>query len=393
MWTQQLSGVSRQSLSYERFVYRESDVDNVWAVSLYPTVLMNCKIIIDKAAEEGSPHYAGVAKVLTAYTLGVMTDVWGDIPYSQAFQGSKELTPAFDTQEQIYAAIDELLDDAITDLAAQTSTLSPGSSDLMYAGDLGMWTKAACTIRARYALHLTKKDSIDASNKALQHLANGFGSNAEDLEFVFGSNNLEENPTYQFDRDRGDIRVGAKIVDMMNTTGDPRLPFYAAPDENGAYTGAGPGSANGSASWIGPGFASPTSPVPFISYTELLYIKAEALLKTGDNAGAIAAYNDALQASLEKHGVFDQTWFDANKFTGATIDLATIIWGKYVSLFMQPEVFVDMRRTDLLQTLTIPTAATLSEFPRRWPYATSEKTYNTANVPSVSLTSKLWWDQ
>lgn len=394
MWTQQLSGVARQSLTYERFVYREADVNNVWYYALYPSALMNCKIIIDKANEEGSPHYAGIAKVLTAYTLGVMTDLWGDLPYSEAFQGAENLTPGFDTQEQIYATINNLLDDAINnDLIAGSSTMSPGDDDLMYGGDLGMWIKAAWTIKARYAIHLSKKNGNSAYTNALQYLANGFADNAEDLEFVFGSNNLEENPTYQFDRDRGDIRCGAKLIDMMNANNDPRLPLYAAPDDNGAFVGAAPGSGNGGASWIGPGFASANSPVPFISYAELLYIKAEALLQTGDNPGAITAYNNALQASLEKNGVFDQTWFDANKFTGATIDLATIIWGKYVSLFLQPEVYVDLRRTDLIETLTIPNAATLSQFPRRWPYASSEKTYNAANVPSVSLTTKLWWDQ
>ena len=397
MWVQHLSGVSRQSLSYERFTYRDSDVNNLWYYALYPSALMNCHIIIQKAAEEGSPHYAGVAKVLMAYTLGIMTDVWGDLPYSEAFQGADQLKPAFDSQAQIYAAIHTLLDEAMADLQVEEegSVMSPGSDDLMYGGDRDLWLKAAYSIKARYSLHLSKKNGNAAYTDALEYLANGFTDNSENLVFHFGSNNLEENPTYQFDRDRGDIRIGAKIVDMMAANNDPRMAHYFAPDDEGGFSGSPPGGAILSASAVGPYYASANSPVPFMTYVELLYIKAEALLETGDNAGAIEAYNQALEASLNKFGVFDQAWYDANKFTGATIDLETIMWGKYVSLFLQPEVYVDMRRTNMMNTdyFTLPDDASLSTFPRRWPYASSEKAYNGANVPGVSLTDRLWWDE
>lgn len=391
MWIQQLSGAARQSLTYEKFVYREQDVNNVWYYALYPTALMNCHIIIEKAGEEGSPHYAGVAKILKAYIIGVMTDVWGDLPMSQAFQGGDNLSPGFDSQETLYNTIQSLCDEGISDVQAGSSTMSPGGDDLFYGGDMGLWVKAAWSIKARYALHLSKRNA-NAYSDALQYLANGFTSNGEDMEFWFGSNNLEEHPTYQFDRDRGDIRVGEKLANMLINANDPRLPQFLGTDDNGGYSGTPPGSGELGTSWVGPYYGSPNSPVPFITYVELLYIKAEALDTLGDDAGAIQAYNDALEASLNKIGVFDQAWFDANRFTGATIDLPTIIWGKYVSMFMQPEVYVDLRRTELLQTLALPDGATLSSHPRRWPYASSEKTYNGGNVPSVFLTSRLWWD-
>ena len=392
MWTQQISGISRQSLTFERYVYKDSDVNNMWRFGFYSHTLMNCNLIIDKAGE--SPHYAGVAKVLTAYTLGIMTDIWGDLPYSDAFQGSANLKPAFDSQQSIYETIQSLLDDAINnDLVAQVSVLSPADNDMIYGGDLSLWIKAAWSIKARYALHLSKINDNQAYQDALTYLANGITDNAEDFEFVFGSNNLEENPAYQFARDRDDIRIGEAIVNGMLASNDPRLPFYATGDTGGAYRGAPPGSGDGTTSGIGPYFASANSPVSMISNMELLYVKAEALLQTGDNAGAITAYNDALEASLNKIGVFDQAWFDTTKFTGATIDLETIMWGKYNALFLSPEIFVDFRRNNMLEDLPDVQAASSTQKPRRFPYPSSEKAYNGANVPSnISLFKRLWWD-
>jgi hypothetical protein len=394
MWIQQLSGVDRQSATIENFVFREADVNNTWYFAMYSGGLMDISTLIKKANEEGSPHYSGVGRVLMAYTLGIMTDLFGDIPYSEAFLGAENLTPIYDTQEAIYQSIMDLCDQALIDLVADESLNSPDADDLMYGGDLQMWQKAAYSVKARYALH-SSKISSSAYTNALGYLANGISDNGGNLQFNFGPGGLEENPMYQFDLERSDIRCGKKLIDLMYNGGvmDPRLPQYAMEDADGGYSGSAPGANENGASFLGPAFADAAAPVYFLTYAEMAFIKAECLFKTGDASGAATAYNDGLKASLEQFGVFDQVWYDAN-ILGADLTFEQITWGKYIACAFQSESFVDLRRTNMLNTthLDLPANHTLAEWPRRFPYPTSERNYNSENVPNVTLTTRMWWD-
>src|SRR5919202_1701842 len=63
-----------------------NELDGEWS-NLFSTCLNNLKVLNDKATSSGKTNYAGISKVLTAYCLGFATDLWGDIPYSQALQG------------------------------------------------------------------------------------------------------------------------------------------------------------------------------------------------------------------------------------------------------------------------------------------------------------------
>lgn len=391
MWMQQISGVSRQALTYERFNFTEADVNNVWKWGLYSAPLMNLKIIMDKAVESNSPHFGGVAKVLMALSIGNMTDVWNDIPYSEAFMGNENLTPKFDNQQTIYATINTLLDGAISDLGSATSDIAL-DGDIIYGNDVNKWMKAAYVLKARMALHLAKKNGYAPVITALAGA--GFTSNSDDLEVPFGAGSpLENNPKFQFDQQRGDIRMGKFLIDEMIAMGDPRLPLYATANA-GVYSGSAPGAGDIAASDMGDYYASANSDVNLLSYVEYKFIEAEAKFMTNDLVGAATAHNDAVMASLNKHGVAgDSATFEtmyANE-DQTTITLDKIIMQKYVALFMSVETWSDWRRTGI-PTLALPANAVFNEIPRRYPYPTSEKIYNTANVPSVILTNHVWWD-
>ena len=156
LWMQQFDGVARQSFTETRYQLTPADVNNVFD-DIYSEILINCKIIIDQA-EGSSPHFSGVAKVLTALSLGVATDLFGDIPYSEALQGSDNLTPAYDSQESIYQTIFSLLDSAISDLS-QSDNVFPLAGDLMYDGDVSKWIKAAYSLKARHYIQLSNKSA------------------------------------------------------------------------------------------------------------------------------------------------------------------------------------------------------------------------------------------
>ncbi|HKK11695.1 MAG TPA: SusD/RagB family nutrient-binding outer membrane lipoprotein, partial [Flavobacteriaceae bacterium] len=258
IWMQQFDGVDRQSYTTGRYQMNAGDTGNLWS-SIYSEDLVNAKIIIDKAGTEGSesPNYAGVAKVLTAATLGMTSDLFGDIPYSDALQGSANLTPVYDSQESIYNSIFSLLDDAVVDLNS-TSNAFDLAGDVCYDGVASKWKKAAYSIKARHLLQLSEVNGDAAYTDALAAAAQGFTSNADDLKVPFDTN--DNNPIYQFMAQRTDIRMGSTFVDMLKADDDPRLPFYAAKDADGNYTGSVINSQNANASFPGDYVAGKSAP-------------------------------------------------------------------------------------------------------------------------------------
>lgn len=388
--TQHHSGVDRQHMSfYENYAFTESDVDNYWQ-AMYTIVMNNANILIKKAEAQNSPHYAGVARILLAYAIGNITDAFGDAPFSDALKGEQNTTPRYDSQQQIYLTIGQLLDQAMQDLDAQ-SVLSPGSDDYFYGGDRAKWKKAAWALRARYAIHLTKRDAAQSSNAALAAIANSFSSNSDDLVLRFGESQTNYNPLYAFVQERNDIRIAPYFTDLLNRLQDPRRPMIGATPKTA--TDSIPANDD-----LGAFYASINSPVVLLSYAELKFIEAEARLRTGDLSGAKNAYVDAIRASMAWYGVADA---DAAAYLAnpavvpaGDITLEHIMTQKYIALYTQFETWTDWRRTNF-PTLT-PMMG--NRIPRRFPLPQSERLFNGANIPAGSTSADwkfapMWWDE
>lgn len=390
-WMQQLAGLQSQAYDVDVYNFSESDVTTPWSWNLYSPGMINLKILLNKAEATGSPHYAGVAKVLMAYHLGVTTDHWGDIPYSDALRGSENhYKSAYDTQEEIYASIFTMLNEAITDLNAATSLFSPDVEDIIYAGDLDKWKKTAYALKARYNLHLAKRKGSAAYSDALAALANAYTSNNDDFVVVFGSAYNNSNPIYQSEQERpGYYSANSTYMNLLNSTGDPRRIAYF--DGN---TGSVSGVPNPSAAVISPAYSSANSPVSLISYSEIKFIEAEARYKiNASDPLAADAYNEGLKASLQREGVYgDGTWYNAHKVDAASITLEKIMTQKYLSSFLQIETWTDWRRTGF-PVLTLATGAMINQIPRRYPYPDDERLYNGENMPAgLTITDHVWWD-
>lgn len=392
MWMQQFDGVVRQSLNQAQYTYLPADINNTWT-SMYTEIFMNSKVLIDKAENtEGkvSPYYAGIGKVITATTLGIATDVFGDMPFSEALNGNTNvLTPTYDSQESLYGVLNSTLDAAIADFSATANAVAV-AGDVIYAGNVAKWKKAAYSIKARHALQLGAVNGNAAYTAALDAAANGFASNADDYQVPW--ENANHNPIFQFMEQRTDIRMGATMVDMMKLTNDPRIPFYCAKDGNGAYNGSVIGSLNENASKPGAYIAGATASTVIMSYAELKFIQAEANFRLGNTAAAQAAFEAAVAASVLKvTGSANATWLAAN-ITGVSVTLDLIMKQKYIATFGTNQAYADYRRTGL-PAITPHPDGVLPAIPTRFPYAQSEINYNSANVPSVQISDKLWWDR
>jgi hypothetical protein len=385
---QQINGVARQSAGESKYILSPTDVDDLWR-RMYYQPMMDANKIIEKAKAQSSPHYAGVAKVCMAMCLGTMTNLFGDMPYSQAFKGDEAvLNPAFDTQQQIYTTIDTLLSQAIRDLGVPTAdNIIALSGDLIYTNNKASWIKAAYALRARYALY--RKDYANA----LTYTNNSFLA-TDKFVVTFGTTNAEANPMYQFATVSSyapDIKMCKTFIDMLNATTDPRRTFYAKLLGT-LYVGTPAGSEDANASGLGTYNNSASAPVVLSSYAEMQFIKAECYMKQAvpDPVSAVAAYKAAVAASvLAVTAAANTTWLNTyiNAETSATITLKKIIEQKYLAMYSTVVPFDDYRRTGFPVLTPVAGAGAI---PARFPYPQTEVSYNNNTPAIIDSNQKLW---
>ena len=162
---QHFKGADAQPEAYNNYQLDETVLDTYWRTGLYVGAMKDANIIMGKGSEKNTPHHSGVAKILMAYNLGIATSFWGDVPYSAAFDENNNKA-TYDTQEEIYQTIQDLLEDAISDLNLPTGDIALGGEDLIYNGNVALWIGTARALKARFYMHLVKRDP-GASDKAL----------------------------------------------------------------------------------------------------------------------------------------------------------------------------------------------------------------------------------
>lgn len=424
--------------------HAETTSAGVWN-DIYLRSMTNLKQVEIKANDLNATHYKGIVHVLMAINLGLATDSWGDVPYSQAFQASANLVPAYDSQQSIYVEINNLLTTGIAELSGtDASAYQPAADDLIYQGNLSKWIKAAYTLKARFAMHLSKVNGSAATATAvLSDLANGFTSNAEDFQLVYNDRNL--NPWYQsqLGLNTGNFSyfISKYFISNMNgvnypflsvVTMDPRMlkivdirnypnPTASStnPDPNvvanykGSVNGSGGTGANARIG-IDYFYSKSTSPVVLISYSEAQFLRAEAefLLaggtptSIGTSAAANTAYLAGIGANMDKLGVTtaQKTAYlaDASVNLGvAGLGLKNIMREKFTTLFLTTESFNDQRRynfsTNVFPGLALPLntpAINGGAWVRRLQYPFVELNTNPANynLNKKTMVTPVWWD-
>lgn len=396
---QQIAGSANQSAVIGQYNITEGDINTAWS-NMYRGSMNACLDVI-ALTEENSPHMSGVAKVVLALTLGNVTDVWGDVPWTEALQGSDNLTPAYDNQEFIYTEIQRLLDEAIVELSAAESAESPSANnDRFYGGNLDNWIAAAYTAKAKYYNNLSEVNASQSASDALNAIDNGFTSVDQDMAFDFVSTQNGQNPIGAFFTVQrvGDASMGEFYVNEL--MGDPRLTILVGQDGSGNYTGAPAGSAE-SASGLGTFYSTLSAPTFVLTYAEAKFIEAEAALRANNLTRAQTAFEEGIQASMDQYGVDPvaaANYITANGTLSGNA-LEDIITEKYISLFLNPQVWTDWRRTGFPNISPAANNVTNNEIPVKFPYPQQERTYNGANVNAASggqpqaIDINVWWDQ
>ena len=392
IFTQQLTGTADgQFGAMNLYTIAESSYENSWDV-LYTNAMTNTKIIIDDYGVE-NPYYEGMAQVLMSINLAVLTDFWGDVPFSDALDAlNGSFSPTFDSQEEVYKSIQDLLTAAIENFeqAASANAVLPGADDLIFGGDVEKWKAAAFLLKARYYLRLSETGGNNLTD-ALDALTKSQVTDASfDMPITFDGGSTSTNQYYDFEVQRANYLVLNKFfIDLLQNANDPRLPFYATTDPSGGYSGTDRDDINTtSVSNIGTYIASPTATRYIVSFEEAKFMEAELKMRAMDQQGAEDALRAALEASLTKVvGTVDNSFVDGI-VNGATLE--DIINQKYIALFTYMEPYHDYRRTGF-PSITPVTGFT--EVPLRIPVPTSERNTN-PNIPATQgIFVPVWWDQ
>jgi hypothetical protein len=419
----------------DMYLLRPGTIETMWQVA-YAHSLKDWQAIIDKGQETGLVNHEATGRTMKAFGFHVVTDVWGNVPYSQALKGDSDeqvTTPAYDTQESIYTSM-------AAELATAASMFNPnargwGAEDLIYGGDMAAWARFANSLRLRLGMRMAYAAPAQARQvveAAASHGAGLITSNGQNAMLRYLDSAPTQQPLFANARTRDDHAPSKTLVDYMKARNDPRLPIYPKPAasdgefrgmQNSVESAAVPTLATISrigAYWRGGQGAvaahpaSATTPTQLITAAEVHFLLAEAALRgwnvSGtaqghyeagvrasmaqyDGAMGIAIPTSAVDAYLARTGV---AWGTAP--SGDNLEL--IIGQKWLALYTNGfEAYAEYRRTGYPAEIKVGPDAALSHVPGRIPYPDSEQSLNRENWNAAkaaqgndgTYTGKVWW--
>lgn len=445
-WAQQMA--KAQYTDEDRYVYRPDVVSTSWQ-SFYATSGADISLIYKLGVSKVNPNYQGVALILKSYVTSVLTDLFGEVPYSQAWQGAGEdggiLQPEYDTQENIYTDIIAKLDEANTLLDPAGTAIA---GDILFENDITKWKKFANSLRLRLLLRMSDRNAALVTTEMSKMVADPttypvFESNDDNAALIYLASAPNNNPINENRKTRDDHRVSENFINLLlNTYGDYRVMVFAKPSSGtdefvgipNGLTSADAAAFNGNGlantSKIGDYFAQATAPGTLMDYPELQFILAEAALRSfipGGDVEAQVYYEAGITGSFEKYRAPLQTIFDDHSddvYGGLSIGLDYTVddeldyaltsgapWNsanglqliaeqRYINSFDQGlQSWFEWRRTDFPVLTPAVDGTNGGKIPVRVPYPGTEATRNKANMDAAisrqgtdDLNTKVWWD-
>jgi hypothetical protein len=440
MYTQQISGNSRQQIGYDRGTTGPGDTDTYFGAVYGSTRtvtggggLLDIHKMQQIARRVNDSLYIGIGKVYEVITVGLAADLWGDIPYREAAD-SLNRTPAFDPQLQVYGDLIAQLDSAINIFLPATGITNVGppadGTELVYldrGGDTealrAVYTEVAHSLKARLYMHMAEVNSAnyalalaEVGAPGVNNGGPGISTPNNDFLWYHDATANGNNIWWQFGATRGDIGPGSALVEILKRRiaagieDGARLNFYFTPaDAPGAPTdfwGFRPGGATDlqAAPGIDNGNGSPATGAysglgeiidgvngtadfrtPMITWAETQLIGAEAALASG-NGGLAQQYLDAVRAN-RTFGVYGGVRVTFPPLGSVPATLQNVMEEKYVTLFLNPEVWSDYKRTCLPALAPAApansTATGTGPIPGRIPYGQTEINAN-PNTPTTN---------
>lgn len=441
-------GTTRQE---HRYFISDGNWQSVW--NAYTRYGNNVSHMYDLSMEQEDRSLEAIALTLKVLYMSNLTDIFGDIPYSEAFTARKSdgtTKPKFETQKEVYEQMFADLLEANTIYATQPLFIKP-SLDGMYAGSMTQWQKFNNSLYLRLLMRVSGRNEMNAGTKIAAIINNPstypiFTSNADNATVVFSGNDPYRS---QFaDTNEGNFtssgrKLTEQVIKMTVLTDasneqifvDPRLPIIGKKNPNtnvnpnniwkgtiAGVTEQDQSDADRGTSWLNTAVLGRVdAPGTFMDYAEVQFILAEAALKgliSGGEAAAKSYYENAVTASVEKWAAFGE--FSEIPVTVTESDITALLasdlasWDKstnknelignqkYLALFwIGMEAYHEYRRTAYPE-LTIGDGAVFNDFilPTRFAYPTTTLATNSQNSEEAinrmggnTMKIPIWWSK
>lgn len=437
----------------DKYVYHESANDNLWATS-YDGSGGQVKLIEDifyiaRGKEEEYHNLLQMARIWRTIVYSRLTDMYGDVPYSEAGRGYYEqiFKPKYDSQKDIYYHMLAELEDATAKLDAQRNNFA--AADIAYKGDIQKWKKLGYSMMLRLGMRLSKVEPTTAAAWAKKAFAGGtLGSNADNLIIrgtdASGANtNLVNGQSQMFKINFVPGKISATFFNYLKNTGDPRLKYIPAlyPDwrnNNVKITDAVlqkglPNGLNRDTMEDDPSFdpsknehqysgvnrdilAKLNGPRMFLTFSESELLLAEAAVRGWINADPKSLYESAVAAGMKIYTEYDVSatvsnseiagYLTANPFVGISDTEKAIeqINNQYwIATFLNGhETYANLRRSGYPKLVPVRYHDNDSngKIPSRLRYPQSEMVYNknsyeaaVARQGADDFNTKIWWDK
>lgn len=400
-----------------RFLFTD---EGFWS-GLYAGPLMDLQEIrnyYQRHPQEISDNMIAVSEIMKSWLFHILTDTYGDVPYSQALQGDEIPQPVFDEGKAIYTSLLENLKSQISVLSNPNSGAIRG--DIVAEGNPQKWIRIANALRIRIALRMSDVMANEAKAVIEEAAANTLTGVEDDIFFPYNlAAATNRFPYNDVDRPLVEFAVTATLVEYLKESNDPRLSVYARPDEtNGAYVGKVFGTEANSPIMTAlskPGVKAYAGDAKgyIITYAEVALALAEAAQR-GMNVGGTAEdwYKKGVTASLKQWGVTDEAvisdYLAQNPYQAE--DWVNIVGTqKWLALYLQGlQGWFERLRLDNKKTggavLFIPPASgsldpEVSDVPKRLKYPASTRANNAENsriaaerIGGDSQATRNWWD-
>lgn len=391
---------------------------NPWPV-IYRNLRDN-EILLNQAKSNPSQRiYEGPALILKAYMAAALTDIYGDVPYSEALQGQAGIiTPAYDSQEAIYTADNGILDNLKKGIAAIDNYSGTGNleGDILFAGDLTAWTAFAHSLQIKYLMRISEKIEVATAIQEIYDTGLFIQNNRDNAVFDFTSS-LPNSFRMQQLRD-GDFNLfvlSATMEEILKQLEDPRINVLFRQAENSTggitYKGLlnGPDASQTSisvADFSLPGtiFRERTEALDanFMTAAETHFLLAEAAEKGLINADAQMHYERGITSAFGYwQTAFPTAYLNGSAAYGANgaDKIEQIITQKWIANSINGyEGWIEYRRTGFPKLKPIAASLNNDLIPVRMPYPTDEAALNpehykaATNANGNSLDAKVWWD-
>jgi len=449
-WTQ-LTGNDANDANMMNLV--SNGVENSWNnyYRSFMSKVAEMKIVYDDLPEEEQRDYdvyMHLINIVSANGTAKITDLYGDIPYSEAFMArssdNSNLFPKFDSQQEVYTTILQDLKEAVSFLKSfslndSSAHTALSTQDIVNGGDIDKWIKFANSLRLRLAMRISDGDETLAQSTVADVMTSPGDlvlTNADNIYVDAASPNglntrdgSAGNFIARAFNDRETRTFAPRLmVELMNDADDPRRPYYFSTNDNGDYVGVPSSPAeitpiqqdilDANYSKINPEMVLDNLYLPGIVITasEVNFLLAEAAMKSWIGGSAQVYYETALRESVEFY--FDMVAInpdvtpmipDSNEvdnfissssfaFDGSIEQLATQKW-IHLGVLQANEAYSEYRRFDypVLEENYPEGGGSLLQIPTRVLYPDNEKSFNQANYEAVKASdtpyTKVWWDK